>query len=302
MASTYTTRIRLEKQADGSNANTWGQKLNDNVIGLIDDAIAAYTTVSASSIDITLSNNDGSSDQARSAMLELQGTVSVNLNVIIPAVSKMYVINDKTTREAGTETITLKTASGAGIDVASGARGLYFCDSVSVHSPNATGMGLGTAADANLAVPASVSNAAVPPVSVADVRYVQASAGADVSITSGVIMTSIASFTGPVYQAPVTVTASATIPLDMSNSNSFTCSLGEDTVLENPSNVNIGATGSIYLIQDATGSRTCSYGDMWLFPGASAPTLSTSASAVDLLIYNVREVSAIDSVLIKEFG
>jgi len=302
MASTYTSRIRLEKQADGSNANTWGQKLNNNVIGLIDDAIAAYTTVSASSAEITLSNNDGASDQARSAMLELQGTVSVTLDIIIPAASKMYVVNDKTTREAGTEVITLKTASGDGVAIAAGARGLYFCDAVSVYQPNAVGMGLGTAADANLAVPASVSNATVPPVSVADVRYVQASAGADVSITSGIIMTSIASFTGPVYQAPVTVTASATIPLDMSTGNAFTCSLGENTVLQNPTNVNIGATGSIYLIQDATGSRTMSYGDMWLFPGASAATLSTSASAVDLLVYNVREISAIDSMLVKEFG
>jgi hypothetical protein len=41
---------------------------------------------------------------------------------------------------------------------------------------------------------------------------------------------------------------------------------------------------------------------MWLFPGASAATLSTSASAVDLLVYNVREISAIDSMLVKEFG
>ena len=46
MSSTYTSRIKLELQADGENANTWGQRLNSNVIQLVDDAVAAYTTIS----------------------------------------------------------------------------------------------------------------------------------------------------------------------------------------------------------------------------------------------------------------
>lgn len=46
MASTYTTRIRLEKQGDGENPNSWGDILNQNVIDLVDSVVAAYTTVS----------------------------------------------------------------------------------------------------------------------------------------------------------------------------------------------------------------------------------------------------------------
>ena len=42
MASTYTSRIRLVKQGDGDNPNSWGAVLNDGVISLVDDAIAAY--------------------------------------------------------------------------------------------------------------------------------------------------------------------------------------------------------------------------------------------------------------------
>ena len=45
MASSYTTRIRLTKQGDGDNPNSWGTVLNDCVISLVDDAIASYTTV-----------------------------------------------------------------------------------------------------------------------------------------------------------------------------------------------------------------------------------------------------------------
>ena len=38
MASTFTTRLRLEKQATGENANTWGDKTNTN-FDLIDESI-----------------------------------------------------------------------------------------------------------------------------------------------------------------------------------------------------------------------------------------------------------------------
>jgi hypothetical protein len=37
-----------------------------------------------------------------------------------------------------------------------------------------------------------------------------------------------------------------------------------------------------------------SYGDAYNFAGGTAPTLSTGAAAVDLLIYKVREVSSVD--------
>ena len=48
MASTYTTNLRLTKQGDGDNPNTWGEVLN-NVISLVDQAVASYTTVSLGS-------------------------------------------------------------------------------------------------------------------------------------------------------------------------------------------------------------------------------------------------------------
>ena len=57
MASSYTTRIKLELQADGENPNSWGDILNTNVIQLIDDAVGAYTSVTLSSADYTLTVN-----------------------------------------------------------------------------------------------------------------------------------------------------------------------------------------------------------------------------------------------------
>ena len=77
--SSYTSRIRLEKQTPGQNENTWGTVLNDNVIDLVDDSIAAYTTITVSSVAVTLTQSDGASDQARSAFLDISGTLTGNI-------------------------------------------------------------------------------------------------------------------------------------------------------------------------------------------------------------------------------
>ena len=71
MSSTYTTRLRLEKQGSGENASTWGDKLNESVIDLVDSAVGAVTSVDLSGVGtaFTVSTADGVSDQARSALL-----------------------------------------------------------------------------------------------------------------------------------------------------------------------------------------------------------------------------------------
>ena len=93
--STFTSRIRLEKQADGANPNSWGLILNQNVIDLVDDAIAAYTTVTVSAADVTLTTENGASDQARSAFIELIGDLTSSTDIILPAQSKSYFIRNK---------------------------------------------------------------------------------------------------------------------------------------------------------------------------------------------------------------
>ena len=45
MASTYTTNIRLTKQGDGDNPNSWGLILNNEVIGSYKDYEKSNTTI-----------------------------------------------------------------------------------------------------------------------------------------------------------------------------------------------------------------------------------------------------------------
>jgi|TARA_R110000787_G_scaffold275935_1_gene384743 hypothetical protein len=295
MTSQFTSRIRLEKQEDGANPNSWGTVLNQNVIDLIDDAIAAYVTVSLSSIDVTLTNEDGASDQARKPFIELQGALTANVNIVIPQESKGYFIRNKTTR-AVAETTTIKTLPGTGATVGVSSTGWFVCDGVSVHQPNATGLGLGTAA--NLDFGTADSN--LIPVSTADIRFVRASVSS--TIPSAKTFTSAVTFTGPGISPVVSLTDAASVAVNMALGNNFAITLAGNRTLGAPAGVTPGQTGHIYLVQDGTGSRTLAFATAYTFASGTAPTLSTGANAVDLLIYNAQTTTAISTVVVKAFS
>ena len=289
MASTYTTRIRLEKQEDGANPNSWGTVLNQNVIDLVDDAIAAYTTVSLSAIDVTLTNIDGQADQARSAFIELQGALTADVNVVIPAKSKGYFIKNKTTRSSA-ETTKIKTLAGSGATVGVSGNGWFVCDGVSVHQPNAVGLGLGTAANLDF----GTADANLIPVSTADIRFVRASVASTITASK--------TFTAPVIAPVVSLTDAASVVVNMALGNNFALTLAGNRTLSAPTGVTPGQTGHIYLVQDGTGSRTLAYNSAYVFVSGTAPTLSTAANAVDLLVYNAQTTTAISTLVVKAFS
>tara|TARA_R110000744_G_scaffold249185_2_gene365442 strand:- start:608 stop:1510 length:903 start_codon:yes stop_codon:yes gene_type:complete len=297
MSSTFTNNLRLEKQGNGDNPNTWGLVLNTAVIDLVDSAITAYTTVSVDTngTAITLTNSNGGADQARSAMIEFEGSIGNNTNVVIPSSSKIYIIKDKSVR-SNTPTLKIKTAGGTGLDVAASASTLIYCDGVSVYSLNANGLGLGTASDLNFGT--SINE--LIPVSLADIRYVTAST--DSTITGAKTFTSATTYSKSVVGTPVTLTDAASIAVDFSLGNNFIVTLAGNRTLENPASASAGQTGHIYLVQDGTGSRTVAYGGSWSFQSGTIPTASTSINSVDVLVYNVRGVSAVDAVLLKAFS
>ena len=88
----------------------------------------------------------------------------------------------------------------------------------------------------------------------------------------------------------------ANVTMDFANTNHFALTLGTNSNLNRPSNLTAGQTGSIFVIQDGTGSRTLSYSSVFDFAGGTAPTLTTTASAVDRIDYVVRSSSSIHAV------
>lgn len=96
------------------------------------------------------------------------------------------------------------------------------------------------------------------------------------------------SFTKAQGVARVALTDAATIAVDASLSNVFTVTLGGNRTLGQPTNPTDGQSITIFITQDATGSRTLAYHADWLFPNGVDPTLTTTAAAVDVLsaVYN----------------
>jgi len=99
-----------------------------------------------------------------------------------------------------------------------------------------------------------------------------------------------------------TLTDGATVTPDMADSNNFTLTLGGNRTLANPSNLTAGQSGSIFIIQDATGSRTLAYGSQYDFIGGTAPTLSTAANSVDRIDYVVRTTGSIHCVFTANYS
>jgi hypothetical protein len=81
------------------------------------------------------------------------------------------------------------------------------------------------------------------------------------------------------------LTDGATITPDFAISDDFRVTLGGNRTMANPAAPYDGQSGNITVIQDGTGSRTLAYGSKWKFPGG-APTLSTTAGAVDIIAYH----------------
>ena len=98
------------------------------------------------------------------------------------------------------------------------------------------------------------------------------------------------------------LTDGATITPDFAAANNFSVTLGGNRTLANPSNLTAGQSGAIFITQDSTGSRTLAYGSSWDFTGGTAPTLTTTASAVDLLVYVVRSTTSIHAQLITNLS
>lgn len=99
-----------------------------------------------------------------------------------------------------------------------------------------------------------------------------------------------------------TLTDAATITPDFGANQNFTVTLAGNRTLANPSNMVVGQTGSIFIVQDATGSRTLSYGTSYDFAGGTAPTLTTTASAVDRIDYVVRTSTSIHCVFTANYS
>lgn len=93
------------------------------------------------------------------------------------------------------------------------------------------------------------------------------------------------------YAQQTTLTDAATITPDLSASRTYQVTLGGNRTLANPTNLQAGDEWLVVVKQDATGSRTLTYGNNYYWASSNAygtgvgtaPTLTTTAGAANIL-------------------
>ncbi len=93
------------------------------------------------------------------------------------------------------------------------------------------------------------------------------------------------SLTGGAAANVTALSDGATITVDMATACHHSVTLGGNRTFAAPSNQVVGQSGSIFITQDGTGSRTASFNAAFKFVGGTAPTLTTTAAAVDRIDY-----------------
>jgi len=99
-----------------------------------------------------------------------------------------------------------------------------------------------------------------------------------------------------------TLVDGANIAVDLAAFNNYSVTLNGNRNIDNPTGLVAGQSGVIYLSQNSTGGQAPTWGSYWKFPGNTAPTLTTSASAVDAVVYSVRTTTSITAQAILNVG
>lgn len=323
MPSTYSGNLAIELISTGEQAGTWGATTNTNLGTAIEQAITATASVSFVSggntaIALTQSN---AFQAARSARLNLTGSMSATQYLYVPAISKFYVINNPLTNVVIVSNGNNGAATGTTVSIPPGTAGLVYNDGTNIVSPINYFPTL-----SNVTIVASTANAMV----LSNVSIVSGNANnitsnastfSNVSITSGNIntVTSNASTFTNATITTATVNGGTANGVQSSNVTIVSGAVGNTTINAYTEGITTGFlnTGSAYTINIANStiitanlSATCTFtmptataGKSFIlmlktgagtntatfsgvkFVGNTAPTITATANRMDILTF-----------------
>jgi len=227
-----------------------------SVLTSVNKADIATNTAAITSINTVVDNLDFATSAELATVSSALATSIGNSNTNIAAVSVLTSVNAAAITSINTVVDGLDFATSAELATVSSA----LATSIANHLPLAGGTITGT-----------VSAQSV---------YVSA-LGANTSATLGKRIR----MDGAAVADIVSLTDAASITIDFNAGQNFAVQLTDDRTLENPTNCVPGQTGSIFVIQNGDGGKSLSFGANYKFPGGTAPTLSTGASACDRIDY-----------------
>jgi hypothetical protein len=121
MTVNYTTLLGLAQPVTGTEANTWGDVVNDEITALIEEAVAGGETIDVTGGNVTLTDTDGVANQARNAILLVTGTPGVSTNIVAPSKSKIYLV-----KNGSNAAVVLKGSATTGVSIPTGVEAICF--------------------------------------------------------------------------------------------------------------------------------------------------------------------------------
>ena len=126
-----------------------------------------------------------------------------------------------------------------------------------------------------------------------ELRITAAGLGELITPSNIVFTNTNSTFTKAQRGSTQTANATGSTTLDFDTYQNFVLTATGNITLANPSTESVGQSGIIVLIQDGTGSRTLSLGTDYETAGGAGLTISTAASAVDVIPYFVKASGSI---------
>lgn len=268
MASTYSD-LKIELIGTGEQTGTWGTTTNNNFSVAVGEAITGSADVAFSSADVTVTLTDTNAAQtARNLRLNLTGTSGGARNLILGSgcqIEKLYLVNNGLA-----DAVTVKNTSGTGIAVPAGKSMFVYNNGTNVVDAitHLSSLTLGSAlpvASGGTGVTSSTGSTAV------------------VLSTSPTIITSTLTGYTETVVAIGTVGASHTFTITTGTVQTATLTASTPCTFTMPT-ATAGTSFILRLTQASTGMTTATFtGVKWA--GGTAPTITATASAVDIISF-----------------
>ena len=311
MASTYSSDLKLDLMATGENAGTWGTKTNTN-LQLVQQAIGGFEQVTVGDgATVALAMTDGTISNARNMVVKVATVTLSGATVLtVPdSIEKMYIFD--VTGVTNPTNLTIKTASGSGfspdqqkiyfayadgtnvvevsLDSLGGAIGTASLPTVPITKG---GTGLTAAGSANQALKMNSGGSALE---FGTLPIAGGGTGATTLAGANIVASNAnTTFTKALRGSTLTAgSQTGSVTLDFDTYQHFVLTATGNVTLANPTTESVGQSGIIVFIQDGTGSRTLSLGTDYETAGGAGLTISTAASAVDVIPYFVKAASSI---------
>jgi hypothetical protein len=265
MSDTFTPALGFRQIATGAYNNTWGAVQSSDDFGLVDSAIAglAQVGISSSTAYALPAMGQGAATPTRNFCLQFVGTPGGPVVVTLPGsvISKFYLIDNFATGQTlqftyGSSVSTLST-----VTVAVGEKRLIWCDGANVWNVNA--------------------NAATTLNGLASTNFARVNRSA-AEITALTVVQNVYTGVNNVHPyTTLTLPVGSTITLDPTMGDSQRITLTGNYAMGVPANAQDGSAIDLSVIQDGAGGRLLTWASIFLFQGASIPTLSSSAGGMD---------------------